>query len=104
MRRAWGNKPLDFDPSKDYYKILGIPKTSKISDIKKKYYQLARESHPDQNPNADQDKFKRVTNAYTILSKEETRKQYDQMRDMRNQGTPFGGQGSPFGNQAPGGQ
>lgn len=51
-----------------------------MGDIKKAYHKHAMKNHPDQNPNADKDKFKEVTAAYNVLSKEDSKKQYDQMR------------------------
>jgi len=55
--------------------------------LNKRYFKVAQEMHPDKNPNADQDKFKEMTAAYTLLSNEEKRKQYD---EMRKYGSPFG--------------
>ncbi|MGD9639475.1 MAG: DnaJ C-terminal domain-containing protein [Alphaproteobacteria bacterium] len=66
-------------PQKTLYDILGIPKTSSISEIKKAYRTLARKLHPDVNPNdkSAEDKFKEVTRAYDILSDEKTKQRYD---------------------------
>jgi len=63
----------------DYYAILGIPKDATNAQIKKAYYQKARDFHPDKNadnPLAEQ-MFKKVSEAYTVLSDEEKRKTYD---------------------------
>lgn len=64
----------------DYYKILGIEKTASDEDIKKAYRKLARQLHPDLNPN-DKDahhKFQQVNEANEVLSDPEKRKKYDQ--------------------------
>uniref|UniRef100_A0A3B3R3L1 DnaJ homolog subfamily B member 11 n=1 Tax=Paramormyrops kingsleyae TaxID=1676925 RepID=A0A3B3R3L1_9TELE len=64
---------------RDFYKILGVPKTASIKDIKKAYRKLALQLHPDRNqgdPEA-QDMFSDLGAAYEVLSDEEKRKQYD---------------------------
>jgi curved DNA-binding protein CbpA len=63
----------------DYYKLLGIQPDASIDEIKRAYRQLALRYHPDQNP-GDQNAethFKRITEAYTILSDSEERESYD---------------------------
>lgn len=64
----------------DYYKILGVSRDADEKSIKKAYRKLARESHPDLHPNDSQaeDKFKRLNEAYEVLSDPEKRKKYDQ--------------------------
>ena len=65
---------------KDYYAILGVPKTSAEKDIKSAYRKLARKWHPDQNPtNAKQaeEKFKEIQEAYEVLGDPEKRRKYD---------------------------
>ncbi|HEX2608221.1 MAG TPA: J domain-containing protein [Flavisolibacter sp.] len=64
----------------DYYKILGLDKTATEADIKKAYRKLARQYHPDVNPdNKDaQRKFQEVNEAHEVLSDPEKRKKYDQ--------------------------
>jgi curved DNA-binding protein len=64
----------------DYYKILGIPKTATIDDIKKAYRKLARKLHPDLNPNDKEanKKFQQINEANEVLSDPEKRKKYDQ--------------------------
>ena len=66
---------------KDYYKIMGLEKTTSQDEIKKTYRKLAKKYHPDLNPNDEkaQEKFKEVSEAYEVLSDEKKRKQYDQM-------------------------
>ncbi|CAI2369249.1 unnamed protein product [Moneuplotes crassus] len=65
--------------SKDYYKILGIPRNASQADIKKKYFQGAKKLHPDVNKAADaQEKFAEFNEAYETLSDENKRRVYDQ--------------------------
>ncbi len=63
----------------DYYKILGIDKTASAGEIKKAYRKLAMKYHPDKNKGdkALEDKFKKISEAYAVLSDPEKRKQYD---------------------------
>src|SRR5688500_4617830 len=66
--------------SKDYYKTLGVSRTSSEKDIKSAYRKLARKYHPDVNPgdkNAE-DRFKEIGEAYEVLSDPEKRRKYDQ--------------------------
>ncbi|MCG2460811.1 J domain-containing protein [Flavobacteriaceae bacterium F89] len=65
---------------KDYYKILGVPKTATQNDIKKAYRKLARKYHPDVNPNdkAAEQNFKEANEANEVLGDPEKRKKYDQ--------------------------
>jgi molecular chaperone DnaJ len=63
-------------PRKDYYKILGVDKQASSDDIKKAFRKLAHQYHPDKNK-GDDSKFKEVTEAYSVLSDADKRKQYD---------------------------
>lgn len=67
------------DLNKDYYGILGISNSSSISDIKKRFRKLAMIYHPDKNDGDKhkEEKFKLITEAYNILSNEETKNHYD---------------------------
>ena len=64
---------------KDYYEILGVAKTASLDEIKKAYKKLARQNHPDLNPNnkAAENKFKEISEAYAVLSDTEKRAKYD---------------------------
>nr|MSZ45029.1 DnaJ domain-containing protein [Actinomycetota bacterium] len=78
----------------DYYGILGVDRDSSFDEIKKVYRKLAREYHPDVNPDPNaSDKFKEITTAYEILSDPEKRQRYDLGGDPFSQ---FGG-GQNFG-------
>lgn len=61
---------------KDYYKILGVDKSASKDDIKKAFRKLAHEHHPDKNKGEDA-KFKEINEAYTVLSDDQKRQQYD---------------------------
>jgi len=66
---------------KDYYKTLGLDKSATKDQIKKAYRKLAREYHPDVNPNNSEaeQKFKEVNEAHEVLSDDEKRQKYDQL-------------------------
>lgn len=66
--------------AKDYYQILGVPRTASEKDIRQAYRKLARKYHPDVNPNdkVAAEKFKEIQNAYEVLSDADKRKKYDQ--------------------------
>ncbi|MBZ0200074.1 MAG: J domain-containing protein [Ignavibacteriaceae bacterium] len=66
---------------KDYYKILGVEKNANKEDLKKAFRKLAKQYHPDANPNnkAAEEKFKEITEAHEVLNDPEKRKRYDQL-------------------------
>lgn len=64
---------------RDLYEVLGCDRQASASELKKAYYRLAKQYHPDHNPNdkVAEEKFKEASNAYQILSDEEQRARYD---------------------------
>ena len=65
---------------RDYYEVLGVDKNADASAIKKAYYKLAKQYHPDVNPGDKEaeKKFKEINEAYAVLSDEEKKAKYDQ--------------------------
>ncbi|MEN9603593.1 MAG: hypothetical protein RL545_282 [Actinomycetota bacterium] len=84
---------------KDFYKILGVSKDVSDAELKKVYRKLAREYHPDSNPNnaAAEAKFKEISEAYSVLSDKTQRAEYDQIRAMGGGARFTGGAGFPGG-------
>ncbi len=86
----------------DYYGVLGVRRDADAEEIKKAYRRLARELHPDVNPDPElQERFKEVTQAYEVLSDPEKRQMYDLGADpfaRAGAGGPggFGAAGFPF--------
>lgn len=79
----------------DYYALLGVSRDASAEEIKRAYRQLARELHPDVNPDpASIDRFKEVTAAYEVLSDPEKRQMYDLGGDPLRAGS--GGFGASF--------
>ncbi|DBA73545.1 TPA: hypothetical protein ACH3X2_009790 [Trebouxia sp. C0005] len=82
---------------KDFYEVLGVAKDASDSDIKKSYYKLAKQYHPDSNKGDDkaQKKFQEVSEAYDTLKDSSKRSMYDQVgpEGMDNMGGFDGSQG-----------
>lgn len=81
---------------RDYYELLGVTKAASKEDIKKAFHKLAHKYHPDKKE-GDADKFKEVSEAYSVLSDEKKRAEYD------SYGRTFGGGGAPGGGFSAGG-
>ena len=90
----------------DYYAVLGVKRGAAEDEIKKAYRRLARKYHPDVNPGdkSSEDKFKKVSEAYDILSDPKKKEVYDKygsysdnLRDAAGQGGAGGGSGFPPG-------
>lgn len=67
-------------PETDYYKLLGVSKNASEDEIKKAYRKLAMKYHPDhaKDDKSAEEKFKKISEAYAVLSDKEKRKQYDE--------------------------
>jgi len=81
---------------KDYYKILGVDRKASDDDIRKAYRKLAKQHHPDYNPNNKQaeDRFKEINEAYEVLSDAKKRSHYDQLGSDYSQWQRRGGPGN----------
>jgi DnaJ-class molecular chaperone len=86
---------------RDYYEVLGVPRTATEAEIKRAYRRLAKQHHPDRNkgsPDAEA-KFKEVQEAYDVLSEADKRAKYDQFGHVGPSGFPAGGGFRPGGFQ-----
>ncbi|MEK7184188.1 MAG: DnaJ domain-containing protein [Patescibacteria group bacterium] len=76
---------------KDYYDILGVPRTASADELKRAYRKLAQQYHPDKGGNSE--RFKEVNEAYQVLSDPNKRQQYDQFGAAGVGSQGFGGGG-----------
>jgi molecular chaperone DnaJ len=84
---------------KDYYKVLGVPKSASDKDVARAYRKLAKQYHPDANPGSEE-RFKEVSAAYEVIGDAAKRKEYDEVRTMSEHGfagNPFAGAGQAGG-------
>ena len=81
---------------RDYYEILGVPKTASEDEIKKAFRKLAIKYHPDKQ-GGDEAKFKEINEAYEVLKDKQKRQRYDQFGHAGVGGSSGGGfSGNPF--------
>ena len=92
--------------TKDYYKLLGIARNATEKEIKQAYRRLARKYHPDINPGdkSSEEKFKKINEAYEVLSNNDKRQKYDRFGDQWQYADQFakaeeGHTGQAFGNR-----
>ena len=87
MNRDWVEK--------DFYAVLGVGREADPEEIKRAYRKLAQKFHPDTNPGntAAEDRFKEVTEAYSVLSNPEKKAEYDEVRRLVASGGGVGGPG-----------
>lgn len=84
---------------KDFYAVLGVDQDADAATIKKAYRRIARDNHPDQHPDdeAAERRFKEAGEAFRILSDEDKRREYDEIRRLGAQGAfSGGGRGAGF--------
>ncbi len=83
---------------KDYYRILGIDKSASEKEIKRAYRQLARQYHPDKNPDdkSAEERFKEINEAYEVLGDPENRAKYDQLGRSYHRFQQMGGSPGGF--------
>jgi DnaJ-class molecular chaperone len=84
---------------KDYYAALGVSRTAKPEEIKKAYRKMARQYHPDVNPNdkAAEERFKEISEAFDVLSDEKKRSIYDKFGYYSDNITPEAAAGAGYG-------
>jgi len=84
---------------RDYYEVLGVSKQASADELKKAFRKMARQYHPDANPDKKdtEEKFKEIAEAYEVLSDPEKRANYDRFGHAANNGQGFGGFEGGFG-------
>lgn len=87
---------------RDYYDILGVEKKASKEDIKKAFHKLAHKFHPDKKE-GDADKFKELSEAYSVLSDDKKRAEYDSYGRVFGGGGAGAGAGAGFGGFGQGG-
>ncbi|MCG9894597.1 MAG: DnaJ domain-containing protein, partial [Fimbriimonadaceae bacterium] len=85
-------------PGRDPYEVLGVSRTADADEIKSAYRKLARKHHPDVNPNDPEaeERFKEISEAYSILSDQEKRARFDRFGVTEDQPSGPGGPGGGF--------
>lgn len=101
---AQSKRLFSSNSKRDLYDVLGVSKSADKGTIKKAYFKLAKEFHPDRNKDDEKaaEKFKEATEAYEVLSDEKQRELYDTYGHAGvdpNSGFGQGGGGFPFGSQ-----
>src|SRR5215208_3923961 len=73
-------------PTRDLYSVLGVSRSASDKEIRQAYRRLAREHHPDMNPEnrAAESRFREVSEAYEVLSDKQKRAQYDRFGHVGN--------------------
>jgi molecular chaperone DnaJ len=75
---------------RDYYEVLGVPRDASDADVKKAFRRMAREIHPDVNPDPQAtEQFREAAEAYEVLSNADTRARYDRFGHAGVEGTQF---------------
>jgi DnaJ-class molecular chaperone len=105
LRRAFGTAN-NINASVDYYKVLGLKNSADEDQIKKNFYELAKKYHPDsteglcpQTKLYYEENFKKISNAYEVLSDKEKKEKYDELRvfdkSMKAHGSNGGSASAP---------